>query len=225
MTENKFAIIVAGGSGIRMQSAVPKQFLPLGDKIVLMHTIKAFFDASETIEIIVVLPKNQIEFWHELCQNYAFSIPHTVVEGGKSRFQSVKFGLLCIKNPSGLIAIHDGVRPLVHKKTILDSFELAQKHQSAVATLIPKDSMREYTSSTTTKSVDRGKYLIVQTPQTFDLQKLILSYTTEELPHFTDDASVFEFYGNKIFTFEGTYDNIKITTPEDLKIAEILLRT
>lgn len=222
MAIKKFVIIVAGGSGSRMQTNVPKQFLPLGDKIVLMQTIKAFFDAIQNIEIIVVLPKNQIEFWHELCEKYTFSVRHQIIEGGNSRFQSVKNGLLGIETNHGLVAIHDGVRPLVNKKTIIESFEWAQKHGSAIATVKPKDSMRKIVSDAETKSVDRTNYLIVQTPQTFDLEKLKQAYLSQELPHFTDDASVFEYANNQIFTFEGTYQNLKITTPEDLKLAEIL---
>lgn len=220
----KFVIIVAGGSGLRMQSDVPKQFLPLGDKTVLMHTINKFFETFEDLEILVVLPANQIEFWNQLCHKYSFSTPHRVIAGGNSRFQSVKNGLKAIENKTGLVAIHDGVRPLVDKKTILQSFEFAYIHGSAIATVKPKDSMREFVTDSETKSVDRSKFLIVQTPQTFELANLKSAYSTEEQPFFTDDASVFEYAGNQIFTFEGSYENIKITTPEDLKIAEILLR-
>lgn len=219
----KHVIIVAGGIGTRMESSVPKQFLPLGKSIVLMYTIQAFFKAIAKINIVLVLPKNQIDYWNNLCLKYAFSIEHTIVDGGNSRFQSVKNGLSSIEQNSGLVAIHDGVRPLVNQKTIIDSFEYAKIHGSAIATIKPKDSMRKIVSNIETKSINRANYLLVQTPQTFDIQKLKLAYNQSDQPFFTDDSSVFECMGNQIFNFEGSYANIKITTPEDLIIAEILL--
>lgn len=219
---DKFVIIVAGGSGTRMQSNIPKQFLPLGSSVVLMQTINAFFEAIENINIIIVLPENQFDIWTDLCHQFRFSIKHSIIKGGSSRFQSVKNGLFSIETVKGIVAIHDGVRPLVHKKTIVESFEYAVKYGSAIATLKLKDSIREIKSNMQSIATDRNNFLSVQTPQTFDLLKLKIAYDTPELSHFTDDASVFEHASNQVFTFEGTYDNIKITTPEDLLIAQCI---
>ena len=216
---SKYAIIVAGGIGSRMKSEVPKQFLLLNGIPILMHTIRAF----EKYHIILVLPKNQQTYWSQLCLTYNFKISHQVVNGGASRFQSVKNGLENISAP-GLVAIHDGVRPLVKADSIRLSFELALKHGNAIASVPLKDSIREIVSGTN-RAKDRSNYQLTQTPQTFDIDLIKKAYLKQESPLFTDDASVLENDGQSIHLFEGSSSNIKITTAEDLIIAEALLNS
>lgn len=224
MNKKEYAIIVAGGKGTRMQSEVPKQFMLLDRLPVLMHTINAFYHYSSTIEIILVLPKDDINQWHELVDIHQFNQPVTVATGGSSRFQSVRNGLAKIENTTGLVAIHDGVRPLVNANTIGASFRIAAVHQSAVAAVRLKESLR-FTDQDTTRAVDRSDYRLIQTPQTFDLKLIKEAYEIEEVSNLTDDASVAEKSGHRISLFEGSYDNIKITTPEDMVIAEALLKS
>lgn len=220
----EYAIIVAGGKGTRMNSSLPKQFMELQGLPVLMHTINAFYRYSKDINIILVLPKDDVSVWEELCKKHNYNKPLRLTAGGPSRFQSVKNGLAQIEDNEGLVAIHDGVRPLVSIDIIGASFRLAAVHQSAIAAVRLKESLR-VTDPDTTKAVDRSRYRLVQTPQTFDLQMIRNAYSTEETGDLTDDASVAEKAGNKISLFEGSYENIKITTPEDLVIAEALLQS
>lgn len=220
MTE--YALIVAGGTGTRMKSKIAKQFLILNGKPVLMHTFEAFQRYSSKIKFALVLPDIEIAHWRELCEDYNFNIPHKVTAGGASRFQSVKNGLELLPD-KGLVAIHDGVRPLVDKDTIGASFRIASNHGSAVAAVRLKESIR-VTDQDTTKAVDRSKYRLIQTPQTFQLTLIKEAYKLPEDPALTDDASVAEKAGHQISLFEGTYENIKITTPEDMTVAEALLQ-
>ncbi|MEL6559807.1 MAG: 2-C-methyl-D-erythritol 4-phosphate cytidylyltransferase [Bacteroidota bacterium] len=213
----RYAVIVAGGKGLRMNSDLPKQFMELKGIPVLMHTVNAFFLVDSSIEIILVLPKEHHEYWRLLVEKYDFKVPHTTVSGGASRFQSVKNGLSTI-NGTGLVAIHDGVRPLISTDVIENAYQIAAKSTSAITVVASKDSIREITEDGT-KSVDRNKYYLVQTPQTFDVQALKRAYHAEEKAYFTDDASVFEDSGGKVSLVSGDYKNIKITTPEDLVIA------
>ncbi|MEX2335645.1 MAG: 2-C-methyl-D-erythritol 4-phosphate cytidylyltransferase [Fulvivirga sp.] len=222
MTRNQYAIIVAGGKGTRMNSTVPKQFMELNGLPVLMHTINAFYDYSEKINIILVLPESDIETWQQLCTRHNFTKSLTVTPGGDSRFESVKNGLNKINGTEGLVAIHDGVRPLVTADIIGASFRLASIHQSAIAVVRLKESIR-ITDQDTTKAVDRSSYRLIQTPQTFALNLIKEAYNIKEAQELTDDASVAEKAGFKISLFEGSYENLKITTPEDLIIAEALL--
>lgn len=224
MKKQEFAIIVAGGKGTRMQSSTPKQFMVVNGLPILMHTINAFYDYSKQIKIILVLPEDDLSTWEELIKEYDFKIKHTIALGGSSRFQSVKNGLDKIKQEEGLVAIHDGVRPLINSNTIGASFRIAAVHQSAVAAVRLKESIRK-TDQDNTKAVDRSDYRLIQTPQTFDLALIKKAYKIEESPNLTDDASVAEKAGFKISLFEGSYDNIKITTPEDITIAEALLKS
>lgn len=219
---NEFALIVAGGTGTRMKSKVVKQFLPLVGQPVLMHTINAFKRYSPAVNIHVVLPKDQVEHWQELCKTHYFNVPHEVTYGGISRFQSVKNGLAKLPE-NGLVAIHDGVRPLVNENTIAASFRLASIHGSAVAAVRLKESIR-MVDPDKTKAVDRSKYRLIQTPQTFQLSLIKEAYELPDDPSLTDDASVAERAGHQISLFEGTYDNLKITTPEDMSVAEALLQ-
>lgn len=215
-------MIVAGGSGTRMKSRIAKQFLPLMGRPVLMHTIEAFKNYSPAINIIVVLPKDEVDHWKVLCETHSFRIPHQIAHGGITRFQSVKNGLAKISS-QGLVAIHDGVRPLIDKNTIDASFRIATNHGTAVAAVQLKESLR-VTDQDTTKAVDRSRYRLIQTPQTFRLDLIKTAYERRDDPSLTDDASVAERAGHQISLFEGTYKNIKITTPEDLKIAEALMQ-
>ncbi|HBH24597.1 MAG TPA: 2-C-methyl-D-erythritol 4-phosphate cytidylyltransferase [Cytophagales bacterium] len=219
---DEYAIIVAGGTGTRMKSKVSKQFLLLDKKPVLMHTLEAFHAYSDTLTIVVVLPESEMEYWKQLCNKHHFSISHQLVSGGRSRFQSVKNGLKKVPANS-VVAIHDGVRPLIHKEIIGASFQIAKIHGSAVAAVRLKESIRQ-ADQDTTKAVDRSKYRIIQTPQTFKSDIILQAYNLDEQPDMTDDASVAEAAGHKISLFEGSYENIKITTPEDLWIAGAIIR-
>lgn len=220
---NEYALIVAGGKGTRINAPIAKQFLPLNGKPILFHTIEAFTRYSETIRIIVVLPKDDFPVWHQLVSTHQFKIPVTLQEGGSSRFQSVKKGLEKITDV-GLVAIHDGVRPLINADIIGASFRLAAVHGSAVASVRLKESIR-VTDQDTTKALDRSKYRLVQTPQTFNIRLIKEAYEITEDESLTDDASVVERTGHRISLFEGNYENIKITTPEDLVVAEALLKS
>lgn len=217
----KYAIIVAGGSGTRMKSDLPKQFLELLGKPILMHTIEAFH--FDDIKIILVLPKTQIEFWKELVIQHQFSVPHEIVEGGEARFHSVKNGLESIKSSTGLVAIHDGVRPLIKQAIISESYTAADRHGNAIVSIGLKDSIRSVSDSEN-RQEDRSKFRLIQTPQTFQLQLIKSAFEQPFNPIFTDDASVLEMAGHKINLIDGDYQNIKITTPEDLTVAQSLLK-
>jgi 2-C-methyl-D-erythritol 4-phosphate cytidylyltransferase len=219
----KYAIIVAGGSGSRMGSEIPKQFLVLDNYPILMHTILAFLSYNKNIKIILVLPGSSFQEWNVLCSKYHFEFTGTLVAGGNSRFQSVKNGLSTIKNDQSLVAIHDGVRPLVTSEIIHTSFELAEQKGSAIAATQPKESIRiEYGNGS--KSMDRSKIRMIQTPQTFRTYLIKEAFEAfEDSSEFTDDASVAEKYGVEIHLFEGNYSNIKITTPEDMIFARAIL--
>jgi 2-C-methyl-D-erythritol 4-phosphate cytidylyltransferase len=216
-----YVVIVAGGSGKRMGMDTPKQFLELSGRPVLMHTIERFREFNDSIEIITVLPENQLRFWTELKNRYSFNIPHTLVKGGTKRFISVRKGLEFVNSP-GLVAIHDGVRPLVRVETIMRCFEAAWKYGNAIPVISPADSLR-FETETGNSPVDRKHIMQVQTPQVFDVAKIIKAYKQDFDPSFTDDATVLEKTGEKIYMVEGNRENIKITNPEDLFIAQTLL--
>lgn len=216
-----YAVIVAGGHGKRMGSELPKQYLELAGKPVLMRTLERFKAFDESIELITVLPENQLRFWAELQKKYSFDIPHTIVKGGKARFYSVRNGLNFV-DVSGLVAIHDGVRPFVSIDTIKRCFQMAEKLGNAVPVISPTESMRLLTE-TGSRPVNRLNLKIVQTPQVFNAEIIKKAYRQDYLPEFTDDASVLEKTGVKINLIEGNRENIKITTPEDLVISSALL--
>ena len=217
----KYALIVAGGSGIRMETDIPKQFLSLNGKPVLMHTIDAFHQI-DGIGIIVVLPSSEFERWKNLCIQYSFHTKHILVAGGETRFHSVKNGLE--KVDEGIVSIHDGVRPLISKEIIEQSFITASLHGNAITVVKLKDSIREMTLTGFSKTVNRDHYYLVQTPQTFQSALIKNAYQKATHHHFTDDAGVFEeISGNKINLIEGDYRNIKITTPEDMLLASVFL--
>ena len=218
----KFVIIVAGGSGLRMGTDIPKQFLEISGKPVLMHTIQVFYDYDPEIELILVLPLAQQQYWAELCLKYAFSLAHLVVAGGETRFQSVSNGLKLI-NDEGIVFIHDGVRPLVSRQTIERCYQMAKKNGNAIPVLSIKESLRKQAGNQSV-SVDRTLYLSVQTPQTFRTEQIHKAFEQDFDPAFTDDSSVAEKAGFPIFMVEGNRENIKITSPEDLIIAEAFLK-
>jgi len=222
MNSNVYALVVAGGKGTRISSKTPKQFLELNGLPVLMHTLLTFYRYSQDITVILVLPEDDLQTWQSLCARYKFTQPLILQKGGETRFQSVKKGLEKIEN-DGLVAIHDGVRPLVSENIIATSFRLAAVHQSAIAAMPLKESIRMIDHDNT-KAVDRSKYRLIQTPQTFSVSLIKKAYEMQEDLSLTDDASVAENSGHVISLFEGSYENIKITTTEDLIIAEALLK-
>lgn len=222
MNKERYAIIVAGGRGLRMGGELPKQFLPLGGKPVLMRTLELF--EGEVSRIILVLPEDHIPFWKELCQKYHFTLPHTVALGGETRFHSVRSGLSHLPQ-EGLVAVHDGVRPLVSSTLIRRSFEEAERSGAALPGCPVTDSLRLRQDEGKSEAVDRSRYVAVQTPQTFDLGRLQRAYEQAYSPLFTDDASVYEAASlGSITLIDGEATNIKITTPRDLLLAELLLR-
>jgi 2-C-methyl-D-erythritol 4-phosphate cytidylyltransferase len=218
----EYALIVAGGKGTRIKSVVPKQFIEILGKPVLLHTLEAFYRYSENINIILVLPEDDLVIWNQITAKYNFTKSIQIAMGGESRFQSVKNGLAKIEG-DGLVAIHDGVRPLVSPDIIGASFRLAAVHKSAVAAVRLKESIR-MTDQDNTKAMDRSRFRLIQTPQTFDIALIKKAYELKEDASLTDDASVAERAGHIISLFEGSYRNIKITTEEDLEIAEALLQ-
>lgn len=220
---NEFVIIVAGGSGSRMKRDIPKQFIPVGDYPILMHTIKAFKDLSQSISIRLVLPESQFAVWHELCKKYNFTEDYQLIAGGDSRFDSVKNGLQSIHEETGLVAVHDGVRPFVDRQTILRGFQKAKENGSAVTCIPLKDSVRIVQSNGQNQAVNRSDYRLIQTPQTFRIDWMRKAFQTDYHPDFTDCASVLEKAGFPIYLIEGNFENIKITTPEDLIWAEAFL--
>ncbi len=213
-------LIVAGGKGLRMGSDLPKQFLPIGGKPVLMHTIEAFHHFDRTMKIILVLPQEQQTYWQELCAKHSFVIEHTVVDGGETRFHSVKNGLACVN--SGLVGVHDGVRPFVSPEVIKRCYELAAIKKAVIPVIDVVETVRHITE-TGSETVSRNDYKLVQTPQVFDAELLKQAYAQEYTPFFTDDASVVEAMGIPVCLVEGNRENIKITTPFDLKISSALV--
>ena len=220
---NRYALIVAGGSGTRMGTDIPKQFLELAGKPVLMHSIERFRAFDETIEIIVVIPENQFAFWKSLREKYSFSVSHTLVKGGSSRFFSVRNGLGVVEDNS-VVAIHDGVRPLVSTDTITRCFRAAEEFGNAIPFINPSDSVRMVTEKGSIP-VDRKCLRIIQTPQVFKAELIKKAYLREFGTEYTDDAMLLETTGEIIHLVEGNRENIKITNPEDLMIAGALCNT
>lgn len=217
----KFVIIVAGGKGNRLGSEIPKQFLPIHGKPILMRTIEKFHNYDSQIRIIVVLPKDFIDYWNLLCSEYTFDIKHQIVEGGKERFFSVKNALEFVPNEA-LVAIHDAVRPFVAQNVIEEAFSLAKRENAAAPAIKPTESVR-FADNDKNVSVNRDRVFLMQTPQCFQSSIIKKAYTVEYDPQFTDDLTVVENTLNiPISLFEGNRENIKITSPFDLNIAEIL---
>lgn len=217
---NKNVIIVAGGKGLRMGSNLPKQFMVIAGKPVLMRTIESFHDFDPSMQIILVLSSDYKAYWLNLCDEYSFSVKHEIAEGGETRFHSVKNGLALVND--GLVAVHDAVRPFLSKSLLVRCFAAAESC-AVVPVLDVTDSLREISDENDSHIVDRSKFRLVQTPQIFDADLLKKAYNVEFSNSFTDDASVVEASGHKIKLVEGERNNIKITTPFDLKLAELIL--
>ena len=224
MILERFVIIVAGGSGQRMGASVPKQFLLLNGRPLLMHTLESFFRAIDTIQILLVLPAAQISYWKELCSQYEFTIPHLITEGGKTRGESVKNGLDMISAESGLVAVHDGVRPLVDAELIRRVFSQAEKKGSAIPCVPVSDSLRQLTQEGN-KPVCRADMVAVQTPQCFRLDILQKAYNQQNFMNFTDDAQLVEALGERVYLSKGSFENLKVTTAVDLIIAEAISKS
>lgn len=228
MPNQYFAIIVAGGSGKRMNTSLPKQFLLLNGKPILMYTMEKFFASTYKPEIILVLSENDQSLWQKLVKEYNFSIPHQIVSGGKERFFSVKNGLDYVdqfiqEEEHAFVAIHDAVRPLVSLNTINKSYETAEKKGNAITAIPSKDSIR-LKNGDQNQSFPRECVYLIQTPQTFNYKTLKSAYQSNYTSNFTDDASVVEAQKNTIFLEEGDQFNIKITFPEDVIFAESYLK-
>ena len=216
-----YIIIVAGGKGLRMGSDIPKQFLPIGGKPVLMRTIERFHHFSEALQIILVLPKAQQAYWHGLCEQYQFDVPYLLANGGETRFHSVQHGLALIPDDAqGVVGVHDGVPPFPAIDVIRRCYDTARTAKAVIPVTPVVETLRHITEGTK----PRGDYRLVQTPQTFDIQLLKAANRQPFSEAFTDDASVVESYGHAITMVEGNRENIKITTPFDLAIAETLCR-
>ncbi len=217
-----FAVILAGGIGLRMESEIPKQFIPLAGKPVIMHTISNFRKFDSKLEIIVVLPEEHVDLWKELCNEFRFEIEHTIIRGGKERFHSVKNALDIIPD-NCLVMIHDGVRPLVSHRSIDRVRQKAIEKGNAIPFVDINESIRKV-GKDKSKAVKREQFKIIQTPQAFISQDIKLAYQQKYKKSFTDDASVYEGLGNKVELVLGNNKNIKITRPIDLIIAERLLQ-
>lgn len=219
-----YIIIVAGGKGLRMGGDLPKQFMPLHGKPVLMHTIERFRAYSDELKIILVLPHEQQDYWRQICQKHNFTIEHTVVDGGQTRFHSSQNGVAAVPDDAtGVIGIHDGVRPFVSEETIARCFEAARQFGAALPVLPVTDTLRRVTDDGG-YNVQRNDYRTVQTPQTFDAQLLKQAFKQPYSDNFTDDASVVEALGHKVTVVDGNRENIKLTTPFDLVVAEALIK-
>ena len=212
-----YVIIVAGGKGLRMGGEIPKQFLPLDGQPVLMYTLRRFRDYSANLQIILVLPHDQQAYWQELCRKHQFDVEHRVADGGETRFHSVQNGLRLIADDAqGVVGVHDGVRPFVSLEVIARCYETARQLKAVIPVVPVVETLRHVSEGTK----PRGDYRLVQTPQTFDIPLLKAAYQQEYRDAFTDDASVVEAFGHDIALVEGTRENIKITTPFDLIVAE-----
>ena len=220
----KYAIIVAGGKGLRMGGELPKQFIPVAGRPVLMRTLDAFHAFDSAIEIILVLPHDHQPFWQELCREYRFAVPHRIADGGATRFHSVQNGLALADEAEALIAVHDGVRPFVSPEVIEACYREAEAH-GAVVPVIPIVETVRHLLLEGSETVSRDAYRLVQTPQTFRASLLRRAYEQPFCEAFTDDASVVEALGEAVYLVEGNRENIKLTTPYDLIVAKALVES
>ena len=218
----RYAVVVAAGSGKRMGAPLPKQFLILANKPLLMHTLEQLYVFDSQLTILLVLHPDYIDYWKRAKEEYSFTVPHTVVEGGEERFHSVKSALKTIDDEAAVVGIHDGVRPLVSMETLQRCFEAAEASGNAVPVIPLNDSLREVDGNHN-QAADRSKFRSVQTPQCFRMTQLKVAFHQEFTTRFTDDASVVESAGFTINLVDGNRENVKITTPEDLRWAEWLL--
>jgi len=224
-----YVIIVAGGKGLRMGSDIPKQFLPVGGRPVLMRTLERFREYSKELQIILVLPRAQQDYWRKLCHEFQFTVEYLLADGGETRFHSVQNGLALISDDAeGVVGVHDGVRPFPSIDVIRKCYETARTGKAVIPVIPVVETLRHTPPSTlispsSSKTVPRDEYRLVQTPQCFDIQLLKAANRQPYSDGFTDDASVAEAFGYHITLVEGNRENIKITTPFDLKIAEALI--
>jgi len=222
-----YIIIVAGGKGLRMGTDIPKQFLPIGGKPVLMRTLERFREYSADLQIILVLPQAQQDYWQQLCKEYDFKVEYQLTDGGETRFHSVQHGLALIPDDAeGVVGVHDGVRPFPSVEVIRNCYETAREKKAVIPVIPIVETVRHLIGESNVQrsiTVPRGDYRLVQTPQTFDIQLLKAANRQPYNDGFTDDASVVEAFGIDVTLVEGNRENIKITTPYDLKIAEVLI--
>ena len=219
----KAVIIVAGGKGLRMGGDIPKQFLPIGGKPILMRTIERFLQYAEDMQVVLVLPPSQQDYWQSLCRQYKFTAPHLIADGGETRFHSVLNGLAKVSPHVRLIGVHDGVRPFVSIATIGSCYDEAARTGAAIPVTEVVETVRHMISDSESETVPRSEYKLVQTPQVFSAPLLRAAYSQPYTDFFTDDASVVERYGHAVTLVQGNRENIKITTPFDLAVSEALL--
>lgn len=218
----KYVIVVAGGKGLRMGGEIPKQFIPVKGKPVLMRTLETFYACDPNIELIVVLPVEQRSYWEHLCAEYGFTLAHRVAAGGETRFHSVKNGLALVEE-DGVVGVHDGVRPFVSAEVIANCYAQAATLQAVVPVTDVVETVRHLLPEGGSETVSRNDYKLVQTPQVFTVELLKRAYAQDYKPFFTDDASVVEALGRPVHLVSGNRENIKLTTPFDLKVAESLI--
>lgn len=217
-------MIVAGGKGLRMGTDIPKQFLPVGGKPVLMRTIERFYEYDSNMQVVLVLPVAQQDYWRSLCEEHHFVLPHMIADGGATRFHSVKNGLAKVADDAQLVGVHDGVRPFVSVDTIRACYDEASNSGAVVPVTAVVETIRHLGEHGTSATVARDEYRLVQTPQVFDASLIRKAYLQEYVDFFTDDASVVESMGHAVTLVEGNRENIKITTPFDIMVAEALAR-
>lgn len=219
-----FVIIVAGGKGLRMGGDVPKQFLPIGGKPVLMRTLEAFHDVDDKLGLILVLPHDHQDYWRQLCEEYNFNLPHQIADGGETRFHSVLSGLSLVPDDGdGVVGVHDGVRPFVSTDVIRRCYDAALEHGAVVPVVPVVETVRQILPEGDSQTVDRSLFRLVQTPQTFRISLLKEAYRQPYRQEFTDDASVVEALGHHVTLVDGNRENIKLTTPSDIHYAEFLI--
>lgn len=218
----KSIIIVAGGKGLRMGGDIPKQFLPVKGLPILMRTINRFLQYDAQMQVVLVLPESQQDYWKQLCQQYHFDKPYTLTNGGETRFHSVLNGLQQVSPEATLIGVHDGVRPFVSVETIASCYDEAAKSGAVVPVTEVVETVRRLNGQQGSNTVPRSEYRLVQTPQVFDAQLLRSAYSQPYTDFFTDDASVVERFGHEVSLVPGNRENIKVTTPFDLLLAEVL---
>lgn len=223
----RYLIVVAGGKGQRMGGALPKQFQLLGERPVIMVTLERLHAIDNTLKFILVLPLEYIALWDELCTKYEFSLPVTVVAGGNTRFHSVQNGLSMIEDSDeALVGVHDAVRPFVSQKVLDDAFREAWINGAAIPMIDIQDSVRQIIGAGgASQAVPRDRYRLVQTPQVFRLSLLRKAYSQRYVEAFTDDASVVEAMGDRVYAVEGNRENIKLTTPFDMMVAKTIIET
>lgn len=221
----RYLIVVAGGKGQRMGGALPKQFQLLGERPVIMVTLERLHAIDNTLKFILVLPLEYIALWDELCTKYEFSLPVTVVAGGNTRFHSVQNGLSMIEDSDeALVGVHDAVRPFVSQKVLDDAFREAWINGAAIPMIDVQDSLRQIIGAAgASQAVPRDRYRLVQTPQVFRLSLLRSAYSQRYVEAFTDDASVVEAMGERVYAVEGNRENIKLTTPFDMMVAKTII--